>query len=271
MKISLKIVGEELFSRLNKDVASGCGAFPRIFMQRLVSWDTVGAPVCLTPEELVCSPDTPSILLIGANDTVSMTRVRAMERQMLSHFEENVNTSLIPCPVIAIFPDVESLSDLHDLPEQICDWTFFPIVMPDLARRALVSLKRRSVLKTRLQCGALALIPESRSVTFGDRSSRLTPSEYTLAELFLSHMGTVISFSELAQRFKATGKSAEPNNIRVAIFQLRLKLEMLTKSQVMLSSVYKKGYCLSQRTPRPLQTMRMPVSSTTRVVAHESL
>jgi DNA-binding winged helix-turn-helix (wHTH) protein len=57
-------------------------------------------------------------------------------------------------------------------------------------------------------------------------------------------MGTVIPIKDLIMLFKSSGKSTEGSNIRVTIFQLRLKLEMLTKSQYALVSVYKQGYCL---------------------------
>jgi DNA-binding winged helix-turn-helix (wHTH) protein len=49
---------------------------------------------------------------------------------------------------------------------------------------------------------------------------------------------------ELILLFKSTGKSTEGSNIRVTIFQLRLKLEMLTRSRYTLASVYRQGYCL---------------------------
>jgi DNA-binding response OmpR family regulator len=37
--------------------------------------------------------------------------------------------------------------------------------------------------------------------------------------------------------------------LRVAIFQLRLKLEILTRCQSSLISVYKQGYCLRHKNP----------------------
>ncbi|MDO8311159.1 MAG: winged helix-turn-helix domain-containing protein, partial [Sideroxyarcus sp.] len=114
-------------------------------------------------------------------------------------------------------------------------------------RRVLYSLRRKSILKSRLCFGPMTMIPDSRTISFAGRSAVLTRSEFALAELFLAQMGSVIPTSDLVALFKSTGKSTEGSNIRVTIFQLRLKLEMLTKSQYTLVSVYKQGYCMKQK------------------------
>ncbi|MGV3655037.1 MAG: hypothetical protein ACO1N5_12570, partial [Noviherbaspirillum sp.] len=60
--------------------------------------------------------------------------------------------------------------------------------------------------------------------------------------------------------FKSSGKSTEGSNIRVTVFQLRLKLEMLTRSQFTIVSVYKRGYCLKQKV-RPPDSPEAPAAA----------
>ncbi len=90
----------------------------------------------------------------------------------------------------------------------------------------------------------MTLVPDLRVLSYQAKAIHLTPSEFALAELFLNQMGTVIPIKDLVMLFKSSGKSTEGSNIRVTIFQLRLKLEMLTKSHFTLASVYKQGYVL---------------------------
>jgi DNA-binding winged helix-turn-helix (wHTH) protein len=252
MQITLKVGGNDLLRELTS--AADSSAFPRLFRQEPVSWKVVPVTMELMPSDLLCFPDEPGVTLIDADDAMLMTRIASKERGMLTYMEEHSDLPLVPSPIIAVCRASGVLADIRDFPDFICDWASSQAIN-DLAQRIFFSLRKRNVLKTRLQSGALTLIPESRSIAFGERAARLTPTEYTLAELFLMRMGTVISFKDFVQLFKETGKSTEPNNIRVAVFQLRLKLEILTKSQVMLQSVYKKGYCLSQRAPRPATVM----------------
>jgi DNA-binding response OmpR family regulator len=95
--------------------------------------------------------------------------------------------------------------------------------------------------------GALMLSRPNQMASYGTKTCKLTPSESMLLEIFMDHAGSVVTFDRLVSIFLANGKSAEPNNIRVAMFQLRLKLEMLTRSQIALNNIYKQGYCLRHR------------------------
>jgi len=94
----------------------------------------------------------------------------------------------------------------------------------------------------------LSVIAETRTLVFFGNTIQLTRSEFALADVFLNQMGTVIPLADLALLFRSTGKSTTGSNIRVTVFQLRLKLEMLTKGQYTVTSVYKQGYCLKQKT-----------------------
>jgi len=147
-------------------------------------------------------------------------------------------------PIVLIFRSHTVLADAPDFPDFVADWICTPFLITDLARRVISSLRRKNILKTKLHFGSLSLVPDLRVLSYQAKGIHLTPSEYSLAELFLNQMGTVIPLKDLVMLFKSSGKSTEGSNIRVTIFQLRLKLEMLTKSQYTLASVYKQGYVL---------------------------
>jgi DNA-binding winged helix-turn-helix (wHTH) protein len=250
MQITVKISGRNFFQRLSKEAKNPDPAFPKIYRSQLVEWKLEEIADEITYEELMCRADSPCVLLIEAENVRAVAQIHAVEKEAYAHMQANSSIPSIRAPIIFIYPSLESINGARDCPDFVCDWTVSTVAIPELARRVCFSLKRKNVFKIRIDRGALALIEESRSIYYGVQATRLTPTEYTLAELFLTHMGTVISLPELEYLFRVTGKSTETNNIRVAIFQLRLKLEILTKSQVQLTSVYKKGYCLSQKNSR---------------------
>jgi DNA-binding response OmpR family regulator len=247
VQINLKVVGKDLYKALSTEIRHADSAFHRQFHQEAIKWDidTLGADI--TPEDLVSFPGFPSVILIETRDAAFIEKIHAVERKLLTFIKQNATTPLIASPIIFVFPSADSLKDINDFPDFVSDWVISPLVMRDVAHRVLTCLKRKKILKPKLHCGSLTLIPESRSISYEDRTIRLTPSEFTLAELFLVQWGTVISMKDLVHFFESSGKSTEANNIRVAIFQLRLKLEMLTKSQIMLVSIYRQGYCMRKR------------------------
>jgi DNA-binding winged helix-turn-helix (wHTH) protein len=248
MEIHLKVVGEELFQTLSNEVDNLNASFMKLTKQNEpVSVKVVHLSDAPKVEDVVNIPDAPSVILIDAKDLHLVAKIQAMEKKDMVFLK---NPPCVPAslsPVVLILDPKTAISELREFPECVSDWVFMPVSGQELSRRILLSLKRKNILKARLQFGALTLMPESREISFNGKNMKLTRSEFALAELFLSQMGTVIPISDLVLLFKSTGKSTEGSNIRVTIFQLRLKLEMLTKSQYTLASVYRQGYCLRQK------------------------
>lgn len=244
MRINLKIVGRALYENVVANINADHSAFPKEVRKEAVEWSASYVRPDLSPEDLLSFPDFPWVVLIDAHDMALIERIGALEKEAVMFIKENAAVPLLVSPVLFVFESPEALGAMRELPDVISDWLFAPLHYRELVRRILIALKRKNLLKARLRFGSLTLIPESRSICFEDRTTRLTPSEFTLIQLFLSQIGAVIPFKDLVQFFKLTGKSTEANNIRVAIFQLRLKLEVLTKSRIMLVSVYRQGYCL---------------------------
>ena len=62
-------------------------------------------------------------------------------------------------------------------------------------------------------------------VRVGDRAVDLTPREWALLELFLTHPGRVLSKDQIAERLSSVNEPLPPNAIDVHVSQLRTKLQ----------------------------------------------
>ncbi len=244
MKITLKVIGKELFAMLNGQLAKLNSAFPRFSTQlEHFEWDIVEIS-SVRPEHLLSYPDAPSALLIDAQEPAYIEKIQLLEKKELTFIKDPPFLPIVMSPIVLIFRSHSVLADAPDFPDFVADWICTPFLISDLARRVIASLRRKNILKTTLHFGCLTLVPDLRVLSYQGKGIHLTPSEYSLAELFLNQMGTVIPIKDLVSLFKSGGKSTEGSNIRVTVFQLRLKLEMLTKSHYTLGSVYKQGYVL---------------------------
>jgi DNA-binding winged helix-turn-helix (wHTH) protein len=244
MKITVKVIGSELFSTINRDIAAINNAFPKVSPQNeQFEWEVIQLNL-VRPENLLSYPDTPSILLIDAQEPTYVERIQLLEKKEMTFIKDPPFLPIVLSPIILIFRTQGELSEVSEFPDFVADWLCLPFTMNDLVRRILAALRRKNILKTKLHFGSLTLVPDLRLLSYHGKTIHLTPSEFALAELFLNQMGTVIPMKELILLFKSTGKSTEGSNIRVTIFQLRLKLEMLTRSRYTLASVYRQGYCL---------------------------
>lgn len=248
MNIDLKVMGDQLYASLIKELP----ALNITYADPLESTDAiVWAPNLLSQslriDNLLCYPDKPSALIIDTEDPALIDRLQIMEKRELGFMKDPPFVPIVLAPLILVFRTPSSFADMAEFPDFVSDWVCAPFSFSDLLRRVVVSLKRKNILKTRLRFGPLTLVPETRTACYEGRTIHLTPSEFSLAELFMNQMGSVIPMKDLVMLFKSTGKSTEGSNIRVTIFQLRLKLEMLTQSAMTLASVYKQGYCLKQK------------------------
>lgn len=249
MQFELRIIGEYLYSTL----AESADDLAEALLQLCRHTEPVSPRIIRLADrprlsDLLLQPDLTKITLVEARDLTLIDAIQSMERKELAFLNSSSNTLPKLAPIIAVFESPDLLADIRDFPELISDWAFMPLDPNELARRIFSVLKRRNILKTRIRYGVLSLLAETRMLVFFGNTIQLTRSEFALAELFLSQMGTVIPLADLALLFRSTGKSTEGSNIRVTVFQLRLKLEMLTKSQYTVMSVYKQGYCLKQKT-----------------------
>lgn len=250
MEVNIRIIGDDLYASLIKQKDQLNATFRKMLRHReTVEVQLEHLPGGLRPEYLILYPDAPSFLIISADNASILEQIQVMERRELMGIESPPCIPLVLCPVMLVFPSQSHLADVREFPEFISDWIAAPVQVTELARRMISALKRKNILKSVLHFGEVTLEPETRIISFQDKTLRLTRSEFALAEMFLTQMGAVIPLTDLIRLFKATGKSTEGSNIRVTIFQLRLKLEMLTRTTFTLCSVYRQGYCLKHKLP----------------------
>jgi len=76
-----------------------------------------------------------------------------------------------------------------------------------------------------LRFGDLTLDPRTRDVRRGDRAITLTPLEFALLELFLSHPRHVLTRSFIFTRVWGFDFSATSNSLNVYVGYLRRKIE----------------------------------------------
>ena len=65
----------------------------------------------------------------------------------------------------------------------------------------------------------------AKRVRINERSIDLTPREWALLELFLTHRGRVLSKDQIAERIFTFDEQLSPNAIEVHVSRLRTKLE----------------------------------------------
>jgi DNA-binding response OmpR family regulator len=204
----------------------------------------------LVPEDLLCFPDAPNVVLGEAGDPGALQRLAALAPRVSGLIRTNEGLPLMISPFVAVFKAAALSTPYYELPDLVSAWILDEAEPVELTHRILGAVNARQLRRVHLTCGELIVLPDSRTVSYGVNNVRLSPAEFALAELFFSRLGSVISLNELTGFFKAAGKSTEPNNIRVTIHQLRLKLEELTRTRLQLCTIYRKGYCLRQ-THRP--------------------
>lgn len=245
MRIILKVMGDSLYGKLAKEMASLNTAFPRRYKQgKAIDWQLVLLNHAPQAEDLANQPTGLVIVLVDAPDLNIIERLRALERQEFLYINNLPAYPYGIAPVIVLFQQNALKSEMLEFPDIVADWMIAPICMHDLARRMFASLRRKQMLQAELRFGALTLLPESRRLCYYSDSTRLTPSELAVAELFLHHFGSVILLEDIVLMFKLSGRSTEGSNIRVTMFQLRFKIEALTRCQFTLLSIYKEGYAL---------------------------
>lgn len=191
-------------------------------------------------KDLAIAPDGLTIIVVDGGDSALLAR--------LSHLRKKAGLTV---PVIGIASSEANLQSMAQHSRGVADWLFPDFSPAELAFRllALATGCQRSV--HRLPCGEITLERERRAISLNGRSVRLSPTEVALAEFFLTRSSRVISLAELVAFFKESGKSSAMNNIRVAIYQLRLKLEELSNFRLTLVTLYRQGYSLRQARPAP--------------------
>ena len=245
MQVKLRVVGSNaLFEKVSRQFDMSNPLLRRLTEKEDIEWQVVYASERLAPEDFLCFPDMPNVILIDARKRDLIRKIEVMRSQVYATARSNGDIPLVFAPVAVVFDTASTPDSVVDIPDFVSDWLYSDAGPTEWMYRILFCLRKQKIVKRQLRFGSLTLMPELHSVSYEKNTIRLSPSEYALADFFFGKLGTTIRSEELAAFFSAHGKSTDANNIRVAIYQLRLKLEKLTRSQLRIESIYKQGYCL---------------------------
>ncbi len=246
MKILLRVRGGRLTRRLVAELAASESAFPRqIGPGKRLCWqlEPIDSPLCA--DHLANTPSRVSVVLAEAGQGSTIDELWALGRREHALLCSRNERDVPPAPVILVFDREYPTSQLVEMPVLVTDWVSDEEAMHDLARRVIASLRRQRHLLEHLGGGLLALNPETRRLSFNETEViQLSAAEVPLAELFLTHMGSVVPMEEICLLFRLAGRSTSGSNIRVTIFQLRFKIERVTHHQFSLVCAYGEGYAL---------------------------
>ncbi len=252
MKVCLKVMGERLLARVAAEIACTDSAFPRQFGAHLpLQWKIEQLPPPVASSCLDSSTSQTNVVLLEAHDaafvdalwSIASRDYDAIAREPRQHGKCDRQAT---APVILVFDRELPTAQLMEMPAIVTDWVIGLDAVHELARRVFLALKRRQHLVTASQDARPTLRLESRRLCHGEQSILLTPSEVAVAELFLARFGSVIPLDEIQLLFKLAGRSVEGSNVRVTMFQLRFKIEALTRCHYTLTSAYGQGYVLRQ-------------------------
>lgn len=245
MKIVLKIIGHTLYQQVTRSLASGKSPFPRSSSEgKLLTWQLVPLSPPFKSEYVENPFGDLVVVIMEAQDLAAIENVRMIERRESLHARLSHSLSQEISPLIMVLGREIPVSELLDMPEIVFDWLIEPVSLDDLVRRIFSSLKRNQQLRSELGYGVLTLLPDSRMLCYAGDTAQLTASEVAIAELFINNFGTVIPNEDIHLLFKLSGRSIEGSNIRVTMFQLRFKIEAVTRCQFTLTNSYSSGYVM---------------------------
>lgn len=245
MNIYLRVMGDRLFERVTKEVAAANSAFPRqLHTGKPLRWRLERIEEPFGTHYLDNTPEHVSVVLIEAADASIIDELWSIGSREYLAVCECSEHDFPPAPVILVFDKEFPTSDWIETPIVVSDWVSGRFAMHDLARRVIASLRRQKHLQSELGGGILTLNADTRMLAYNNNSIQLAVSEIPLAELFLAHIGSVIPLEEILLMMKLAGRSISGSNVRVTIFQLRYKLELLTRNHFVLACAYGEGYAL---------------------------
>jgi two-component system response regulator BaeR len=101
----------------------------------------------------------------------------------------------------------------------------------------------------RLVAGPICLDEETHEVTIDDEDLKLTPSEFGLLKVMMTHPGRVFSRNELINKVQGYDFEGYDRTIDTHVKNLRKKIDARLPGQEIITTVYGLGYKFSSPTP----------------------
>ncbi|MBK8026679.1 MAG: response regulator transcription factor [Chloroflexi bacterium] len=152
-------------------------------------------------------------------------------------------------PVILLTAKLEETDKVIGLELGADDYVTKPFGMSELVARIRAVLRRTEKAASAsigvLRSGEVALDPETRLVTVGERRIELTPSEFTLLTCMMQSPGKVFARLDLLEALKGDSLEGSERTIDVHIRNLRSKLEPDGEEPRYIQTVFGVGYRFS--------------------------
>lgn len=154
-------------------------------------------------------------------------------------------------PIIMITARIEEIDRLIGLELGADDYVCKPFSPREVVARVKAVLRRvhpESDAK-RLVAGPIRLNEETHQVTIDDEDLRLTPSEFGLLKVMMTHPGRVFSRNELINKVQGYDFEGYDRTIDTHVKNLRKKIDARLPGQDIISTVYGVGYKFSEPSP----------------------
>jgi len=148
-------------------------------------------------------------------------------------------------PVILLTARLEETDKVLGLELGADDYVTKPFGMRELLARVRAVLRRAGQEPDReeiLHAGEITLNRSLHAVNIGQREVSLTPSEFDLLAVLMSHPGRVFSRMELLEHLQGTAFEGVVRTIDVHIRNLRTKIEPDPANPIYIETVYGVGY-----------------------------
>jgi len=126
------------------------------------------------------------------------------------------------------------------------DYVARPFGMSEVLARVRVALRRmaqaKSGIESRVQVGPLSVNFAQRHVVLRGREVSLTPIEYELLKVFLTHRGKILTRQMLLSQVWGTSAHASTHSLHVYVAQLRRKIEPDPKQPRLIFTIPGVGY-----------------------------
>ncbi|MBF0508354.1 MAG: response regulator [Deltaproteobacteria bacterium] len=151
-------------------------------------------------------------------------------------------------PVIMITARVEEIDRLLGLELGGDDYICKPFSPREVVARVRAVLRRANSdqPEKKLVIGSLALAETTHQVTVNNQELKLTPSEFRLLKVMMSHPNRVFSRNDLINLAQGYDFEGYDRTIDTHIKNLRKKIAELLPGQEIISSIYGIGYKLNQ-------------------------
>lgn len=154
-------------------------------------------------------------------------------------------------PIIMITARIEEIDRLIGLELGADDYICKPFSPREVVARVKAVLRRvhpepdaRS-----LTAGPIRLNEETHQVTIDDEDLKLTPSEFGLLKVMMTHPGRVFSRNELINKVQGYDFDGYDRTIDSHVKNLRKKIDSRLPGQEIISTVYGVGYKFSEPSP----------------------